>query len=115
MRRLMIGLAAVTLVTAAPAAAQTAFEPQLETPESLPDHPGRDETFSQCAACHAMALVRRQGLSRDGWDGILRLMVERHGMQELPADERQVILNYLATAFPPRAQPQGGWRNPFAQ
>jgi len=34
-------------------------------------------------------------------------------MNEPDAAERRVLLDYLATAFPPRTAP-GGWRNPFA-
>jgi hypothetical protein len=92
------------------------FQPSVETPEDLPAHPGRDETFYMCIACHGLAIVKRQALSRDGWDDMLRLMVSRHGMMEPVGEERRIILDYLAAAFPPRAPAAGGgWRNPFSQ
>ena len=43
-------------------------------------------------------------------------MTVRHGMPEIQGEDRDVILDYLATHYPPRAPsgPAGGWRNPFA-
>lgn len=119
MRFVLIFLAAALALAGAfalaqPTAAQTAqFTPREETPEVLPVGNGREETFYACIACHGTPIISRQALSRDGWDDMLRLMVTRHGMPELPTDERTLILDYLAAAFPVRAQPAGGWRNPF--
>lgn len=119
MRRfLTAGAVALVAALAAPMLARAqapAFEPSVETPEDLPAHPGRDETFYLCIACHGLAIIKRQALTREGWDDMLRLMVDRHGMMQPDADERRIILDYLATAFPPRApQAGGGWRNPFS-
>jgi mono/diheme cytochrome c family protein len=100
--------------TAPAALSQTQpFQAREETPEVLPAGHGREETFYACIACHGTPIISRQSLSRDGWDDMLRMMVTRHGMPELPNDERAVILDYLAASFPVRAQPGGGWRNPF--
>jgi hypothetical protein len=102
------------LFAVAPALAQQpAFEPQAEDPESLPEGAGREDTFYACTACHSTALIRRQQLSREGWEGIVDLMVRQHGMAEPAPEERRVIVDYLAGAFPVRAP--AGWRNPFAQ
>lgn len=118
----LVTIAAVLAATTAFARAQTApaqppaFQPSVETPEDLPAHPGRDETFYMCIACHGLAIIKRQGLTREGWDDMLRLMVTRHGMMEPVGEERRIILDYLAAAFPPRAPAAGGgWRNPFTQ
>jgi hypothetical protein len=117
---LAAGLAAVAALAVTGAASVLAqapgqFQPGLETPAALPAGPGRDETFYLCTACHGSAIVTRQGLSRSAWDDVLTLMVERHGMAEPVGEERRIILDYLAGAFPARAQgPAGGWRNPFA-
>ncbi len=107
---------AAGLAAGAPAAAQAprAFEPTMERYTDLPEGAGRQETFYACAACHGLAIIRRQSLSRDGWDDMLKLMVTRHGMNEIEAAERGVILDYLARTFPVRTAPGGGWRNPFA-
>jgi len=114
---------AAALLTAALVPAGTAqqaqqppaqFEPTIEPPESLPEFPGREEAYYLCIACHGLAIVRRQALTRDGWEAMIDLMVARHGMMEPVGEERRIIVDYLAQAFPPRQQPAGGWRNPFA-
>ena len=48
------------------------------------------------------------------WDDTLQWMIERHGMPEPEVEERQLIVDYLATHFPPRREQQRrGWQNPF--
>jgi len=106
-------LVAAAFALASPSAyAQQQFTPQAEEPESFPDGPGRDEAFYMCGACHAFKLVASQGFSRERWDETIDLMTERHGMAKLEADDRKVILDYLAQAFPVRQQPRG-FQNPF--
>ncbi|MEI8146501.1 MAG: hypothetical protein WCH83_13655 [Alphaproteobacteria bacterium] len=115
MRSSIVLALAVTLGLALPAAAQTPrpFEPRQETPDVLPAGEGRDETFYLCTACHSSGLLTRTGQTREGWDDLINQMVAKHKMNEPDAAERRVLLDYLATAFPPRTTP-GGWRNPFA-
>ncbi|GBD44873.1 hypothetical protein HRbin40_02365 [bacterium HR40] len=69
--------------------------------EELPEGPGREEAFYTCSACHAFALVAQQGLSRDRWEGIIVRMIEEQGMEPPSEEERQLILDYLATWFGP--------------
>ena len=85
-----------------------------ETEDDLPPGQGRHETFVYCIACHGLDLIKRQSMSREAWDDILRLMVTRHGMNEIDAPDRAKILDYLAATYPVRVDPRGGWRNPFA-
>jgi hypothetical protein len=94
------------------ALAQT-FTPSDESPEDFPAGAGRDETFYTCTACHNFKLVAAQGLSRAGWDDSIDLMIRRHNMPPLDAKDRAVVLDYLATAYPPRAPAGRGWQNPF--
>jgi hypothetical protein len=94
-------------VSPAPAA-----QDEAETPEALPPGEGRDDTFYACTACHGTAVIRRTGLTRERWDELLDWMVEKQGMTPLEPDLRRVILDYLATAFPPRGGRQRG-ANPF--
>lgn len=114
-----LSIVALALLLAAPAIAQrppaAAFEPEAEDPTTFPDFPGRDEAFGFCAACHGFKLVAAQGMTREQWDGSLTWMTERHAMPELDKADRDVILDYLAKAFPPKAPAgaRGGWRNPF--
>lgn len=78
--------------------------------EDLPDGKGREETFYGCTACHGLAIVVRQGLTRQGWEDMLQLMYTRHNMAELPRDDETAILAYLTEKFPPRRR---GPANPF--
>ncbi len=66
---------------------------------AMPDHPGKEEVFYTCSACHSINLVEQQRLSRRSWDEVLEWMVEEQGMDELEPDERELILSYLSTAF----------------
>lgn len=89
------------------------FTPREENPEEFVAAPGRDETFYTCTACHNFKLVAQQGMNRRQWADTLTLMSERHGMPALDQKEREVVLNYLEAAYPPRTQERGGWQNPF--
>jgi mono/diheme cytochrome c family protein len=103
----LIGFAAVAL------AQQQGFTPRDESPEEFPAGPGREETFYSCTACHGFKLVAQQGMNRRQWEEILALMNEKHGMPALDAKERETVLGYLETAFPPRVPAGRGWQNPF--
>jgi mono/diheme cytochrome c family protein len=114
----LLALALTTSIPAVPALAQgpaPAFTPKDEQIESLPDGPGRDETFGMCTACHAYKLVSNQGMARDRWSETLTWMTERHGMPDIQGADRDLILDYLATHHPPKAPARaGGFKNPFA-
>ncbi len=79
--------------------------------EDFPEGKGREETANMCAACHSGRLVSQQGMTRAQWDETLDVMTERHKMPKLEGGERGLILDYLATAFPPRGR--RGTPNPF--
>ncbi len=81
-----------------------------DTIDSLPAGKGQEETFYLCAACHGTALIKAQGMTRDMWDSTFQLMVEKHAMANPDPDDRALILDYLATNFPPRRR---GRDNPF--
>lgn len=86
-----------------------------QTVEDLPAHPGREETFGLCTACHAYRLVSNQGMSRERWDETLNWMTERQNMPDIQGTDRALILDYLATAHPAKAPSRtGGFQNPFA-
>ena len=110
-RRVLLGLALAS--AGAAAAQQPAFTPRDETPEEFAAGAGRDEAFYGCTACHNFKLVAQQGMSRRQWDDTITLMTQRHGMPALDDKDREVILNYLEAAYPPRAPAGRGWQNPF--
>lgn len=99
-----------------PAAAPAATIPPVgehgDTVESLPEGPGRDETFYTCAACHGILIIKQQGMSRDLWDASIEVMIEKHGMAKPGDADRAKILDYLIAQFPPRTQ-RPGRANPF--
>jgi hypothetical protein len=103
---------------APPASGQTsqnAFTPGAESPDDLPQAPGREETFYACTACHNFKLVAAQGMTRAQWDDSLTWMTTRHNMAEIQGADRDLILDYLEKHYPPRAPSRaGGWKNPFA-
>src|SRR5262245_26601267 len=105
---------AASLLGGAPVAAQAQFTPRDESPEDFPAGPGRDDTFYACTACHGFKLVAQQGMTRRQWEDSLQWMTDRHNMAPLPDKDKQVVLDYLESAFPPR-QPagRGSWQNPF--
>jgi hypothetical protein len=104
---------------AAPAGAVASVDPDKgkppihnDTAADLPDGKGRDTTFYACTACHGVALIKAQGLTRDLWDASLDLMVSRHNMVPMKPEERAEVLDYLVEQFPPRRRSRGG-DNPF--
>jgi hypothetical protein len=105
----------LSLAAAVQAQAPPAFAPPTEQPESLPEGPGREETFYACTACHNFKLVAAQGLTRSQWDDSLNWMTTRHNMAEIRGADRELILDYLAKHYPPKVPSRaGGWKNPFA-
>ncbi len=75
----------------------TALAQDIEiTEEELPLGEGREEVEIYCVACHSLKIVTQQGLDREGWDEVLDLMVEEMNMEELPPEDRELVLDYLA-------------------
>jgi hypothetical protein len=114
------GVVALALALAAPLLifhpGGTAAQDATEKAEDYPDFPGRDETFGFCTGCHGFKLVAAQGMDREAWDRTLTWMVERQDMADIQGEPRDLVLDYLTKAFPPKTGNQpGGWRNPFAQ
>ena len=116
MRRLRCLVVVTALVACGECAAlaQTQkFTPRDESPEEFPAGPGREEAFYACTACHGFKLVAAQGMNRRQWEDTLAFMTARHGMPNLEGKDRELVLNYLEMAYPPRAPATGGWQNPF--
>jgi len=86
--------------------------PHNDTVEDLPEGKGREVTFYACTACHGVALIKAQGLTRDLWDSTFDLMLEKHRMPPVKPAERAEILDYLSEQFPPRRRGRGA-DNPF--
>lgn len=68
-----------------------------------PAGPGQLEAGQLCGACHSLAIVKQQRLSRARWDRLFDWMIEEQGMAAQPPEQRALILDYLAVHFgPPR-------------
>ncbi len=105
----------MTSATISSGLGQTTPAPREERIEELPAGPGRDEAFGMCSACHAYRLVANQGMTREKWDETLVWMTERHNLPAIEGADRELLLNYLAFAHPPKKTPAaGGFKNPFA-
>lgn len=110
LRRWRVRGAALAVSLGLVALAPVANAQTEETPESLPEGPGREETFYSCTACHGTAIIRQQGLTRERWDETMRIMTEKHGMADYEGELRDLMLDYLAANFPPRRRAPA---NPF--
>jgi cytochrome c len=79
--------------------ASVAAAPAPDFGAGWPAGPGQVEAGLLCGACHSLAIVKQQRLSRARWDKLLDWMVEEQGMAAQPPDQRALILDYLATHF----------------
>lgn len=101
----MIAAAALTAALLQAAFAQQADTGHDDTKAEVGDvgalYPaeGAGVTYTYCAACHSEQLVAQQGQTREGWDKLLKWMVEEQGMQPLPEDDRKIVLDYLSTHY----------------
>lgn len=111
--KLSLAFGAMLFAAVSAFAQSQTFTPRDENPEEFPAGPGREETFYFCTACHNFKLVAQQGMNRRQWDDTLNWMTEKHNMPKLEGKDREVILNYLASAYSQRAPEGGGWQNPF--
>ena len=62
---------------------------------------GAAETYAYCIVCHSERLVAQQGLTRHGWEEVIDLMVEEHGMAPLAGPILDRVLDYLSTHYGP--------------
>ena len=70
-------------------AAQAHAQDHSDTPDDLPAGVGRDETFYACTACHGVAIIVSQGMSRERWDSTIDEMIRRNAMPEPDAADRR--------------------------
>jgi hypothetical protein len=68
--------------------------------------------LAQAQKSRGFKLVAAQGMNRRQWEETLAVMTAKHGMPNLEGKDRELVLNYLETTYPPRS-PAGGWQSPF--
>ena len=76
-------------------------ESKLPGPGVLVAGDGATETYAYCIACHSERLVAQQGLTREGWEEVIVLMMEEHGMAPIESPSLQRVLGYLSTHYGP--------------
>ena len=84
----------------------THYGEEAEDWDGLLPGPGREEVYYTCQACHSLAIVKQQGLSRESWADTLDWMVEEQGMPTLDHADREQILDYLSSNY--GVSPGGG-------
>ncbi|MGD9979249.1 MAG: cytochrome C [Hyphomonadaceae bacterium] len=91
--------AAATLLAASIACAP-AQPPSGETNE-LAEGDGSETIQAMCTSCHETNVITRSsGFTRAHWDALIATMVE------LPADQKDAALDYLARHYPPSHNPR---------
>ncbi len=86
----------VTSSLATADATSNVVEPDELAQWGLPLDLGREEVEVYCSACHSLRLVAQQGLTKGDWDELFDWMVEEQEMEEMPAEDRNLVLNYLS-------------------
>lgn len=87
-------IAAAVLCCALPVRSQT---------PPLPDGAGKQIVETRCVGCHTLAQVTRAGYTADGWRNTVAMM--RNAGAQVPPDEVDTLVTYLAKNFPPKAGP----------
>jgi hypothetical protein len=87
-------------VVACTAGAVAALTPSLA--QGLPNGEGKELVRRICARCHDLSPITSTGLSRREWDMVLDSMANMGA--NIAASERPIILDYLATSFPPKTK-----------
>ncbi|MBK5927707.1 hypothetical protein [Rhodobaculum claviforme] len=109
-QRFILGGAAAAALTLA--AVSAVPQVALDTDDQwypLPEGEGVMEVYYACNACHSLRTVTNVRYSRSVWDELLTWMVEEQGMPEFrDSEERQMVLDYLATHLAPEDAPGGG-------
>ena len=68
----------------------------------LPEGEGVMEVYYACNACHSLRTVTNVRYSRRTWNELLDWMIDEQGMPEFrDSEERQMVLDYLATYLGP--------------
>ena len=69
--------------------------------DTLPPDPGRDMVAKACAQCHSADVVSAQRKTRADWSATIDRILEKYPYEPLEAQEREVILDYLAKQYGP--------------
>jgi competence ComEA-like helix-hairpin-helix protein len=65
----------------------------------LPDGKGKDVVENTCTDCHSLQRIKTQRLNEEGWNGIIREMMENGAF--INPNDVKVIVGYLTKNFGP--------------
>ncbi len=75
------------------------FAAVAQSPVQIPEGPGKDLVEAVCTACHTLERVAAKHATKAQWqDKVLEMLQED---PDITQQERDRIVEYLATAFPP--------------
>jgi cytochrome c2 len=102
-RRFALLGAIVTLMAGGPVTAQ--LSPRPTRPQVVPPQgPVRQVIFKHCTSCHGIDDYAYSALDRAGWDAHLTAK-HRAVTVSLPAEDRALLLDWLAVRFGPTTKP----------
>jgi hypothetical protein len=70
-----------------------------ETWDGLKPGHGREETYYSCAPCHTHTRIKDKSMTRRQWSETLDMLTRDHDVAPLEAQEREIILDYLAAQY----------------
>jgi virginiamycin B lyase len=73
--------------------------------QQLPEGKGKDVVAATCNGCHPLLARVGSGYTVKGWNTVLRMMANQGA--NIPAKDRETILQYLIKAFPEIGKPAG--------
>jgi len=82
----------------ADARSQAGLPPNLDWSNFLPAGDGQFQTTVFCGSCHAMKVIVDRRLDTEGWNQIVRRMIDTHNAP-IEADDATMIGNYLGKAL----------------
>src|SRR5262245_28557855 len=88
----------ITLVSLTAVAAAALMAPAQA--QNLPDGKNKALVEKTCEACHELSLLTDRGRSKEDWGAVVQSMIAMGA--EIKADDVSLIVDYLATAIPPR-------------
>ncbi len=100
-KRLSVLVSVLLLAFASSAMAGEKKTVHVDQQTGLKMAPGWDVVKTNCTVCHSAKFITGQRGDRNTWESMIRWMQRTQGLWSLPDETEKVILDYLATNYPP--------------